>query len=174
MYIAGLRTGGCHFNGKSILMSAELPPGTHMRVRFARCPVQRQRRERSRYPGHKTDAEDRALAVPEYDASAIQNAGMDQSGVARPSSAAGCTLSPLIFAGDSSASTISVYDLAANQRLLSVNLTMDVRNAITAWRSGPRLNRCAGRPTGRHSGRLRQLLDDFRPNPSSQLPRCFS
>ena len=30
----------------------------------------------------------------------------------------------------SSPSTVSVYDLAANTRLLSVNLTMDVRNAI--------------------------------------------
>jgi len=33
-------------------------------------------------------------------------------------------------AGGSSPSTVSVYDLAANQRLLSVNLTMDIRNAI--------------------------------------------
>ena len=56
---------------------------------------------------------------------------MDQSGVARPSFARGlCTLSPSIVAGGSSPSTVSVYDLAANQRLLSVNLTMDVRNAI--------------------------------------------
>ena len=41
-----------------------------------------------------------------------------------------CTLSPSIVAGGSSPSTVSVYDLAANKRLLSVNLTMDVRNAI--------------------------------------------
>jgi hypothetical protein len=35
-----------------------------------------------------------------------------------------------VVAGGSSPSTVSVYDLAANERLLSVNLTMDVRNAI--------------------------------------------
>jgi hypothetical protein len=39
-------------------------------------------------------------------------------------------LSPTVVAGGSSPSTVSVYDLAANQRVLSVNLSMDVRNAI--------------------------------------------
>ena len=35
-----------------------------------------------------------------------------------------------VSAGGSSPSTVSVYDLAANQRVMSVNLSMDVRNAI--------------------------------------------
>jgi hypothetical protein len=35
-----------------------------------------------------------------------------------------------VVAGGSSPSTISVYDLVKNERVLSVNLTMDVRNAI--------------------------------------------
>jgi hypothetical protein len=35
-----------------------------------------------------------------------------------------------VVAGGSSPSTVTVYDLADNRRLLSVNLTMDVRNAI--------------------------------------------
>ena len=95
-----------------------------------RCPVQRQRRKCSALFRRETDAEDRALAVPEYDASPIQNAGMDQSGVAQTFARGLCALSPSIVAGGSSPSTVSVYDLAANQRLLSVNLTMDVRNAI--------------------------------------------
>jgi hypothetical protein len=39
-------------------------------------------------------------------------------------------LSDRIVAGGASPSSITVYDLAANQQLVSVNLTMDVRNAI--------------------------------------------
>ena len=34
------------------------------------------------------------------------------------------------MAGGSSPSTVTLYDLAQNERVLSVNLTMDVRNAI--------------------------------------------
>ncbi len=41
-----------------------------------------------------------------------------------------CVLSNTVVAGGSSPSTVSLYDLAANCRLLSVNLSMDVRNAI--------------------------------------------
>ncbi len=39
-------------------------------------------------------------------------------------------LSNHVVAGGSSPSTVSLYDLRANQRLATVNLTMDIRNAI--------------------------------------------
>ena len=56
---------------------------------------------------------------------------MDQSGIARQGFARGLAeLSDSLVAGGSSPSTVSVYDLPRNERLLSVNLTMDVRNAI--------------------------------------------
>jgi hypothetical protein len=35
-----------------------------------------------------------------------------------------------VVAGGSSPSTVTLYDLAADERLLSVNLSRDVRNAI--------------------------------------------
>ncbi len=71
------------------------------------------------------------MPVPRYDPNALQNRDVDQSKVARQGFARGlCVLSDSLVAGGSSPSTVSVYDLAANQRLLSVNLTMDVRNAI--------------------------------------------
>jgi hypothetical protein len=133
MYIAGLRTGGMlHFNGKTIRMSAELPPGTHNARPFRDGVLFNDSEANAlRYSGRSTDAEDRALRVPEYDPAELVNADMDQSGVARPSFARGlCALSGSVVAGGSSPSTISLYDLAANKRLLSVNLTMDVRNAI--------------------------------------------
>ena len=133
MYITGLRTGGMlHFNGEAISMSAELPSGTHNARPFRDGVLFNDSDANAlRYSGRSTDTEDRALRVPEYDPAELLNVDMDQSGVARPSFARGlCTLSGSVVAGGSSPSTVSVYDLAANKRLLSVNLTMDVRNAI--------------------------------------------
>jgi len=46
-------------------------------------------------------------------------------------------LSDRVVAGGSSPSTISIYDLADNKTLLSVNLTMDVRNAIHGLEKWP-------------------------------------
>lgn len=133
MYLSGLRTGGMlHFNSKTILMSAELPPGTH-NARPFRDGVLFNDSEANvlRYCGRTSDAEDRALPVPTYDDTELVATGVDVSGIARPGFARGlCALSGHIVAGGSSPSTVTVYDLAANERLLSVNLTMDVRNAI--------------------------------------------
>lgn len=133
MYITGLRTGGMlHFNGRTVRMSAELPPGTHNARPFRDGVLFNDSEANAlRYCGRRSDAEDRAMPVPEYDPSDLLNMEMDKSGVARPSFARGlCALSDSVVAGGSSPSTVSVYDLAANQRLLSVNLTMDLRNAI--------------------------------------------
>jgi hypothetical protein len=56
---------------------------------------------------------------------------VDTSGLARQAFARGlCVLSDTLIAGGSSPSTITIYDLAANTGVVSVALTMDVRNAI--------------------------------------------
>lgn len=133
MYISGLRTGGMlHFNGKTILMSAELPAGTHNARPFRDGVIFNDSNANAlRYCGRHTDVEDRALPVPEYEAERLQHADSDDSSIARPGFARGlCVLSDTVVAGGSSPSTISVYDLKVSERLLSVNLTMDVRNAI--------------------------------------------
>ena len=71
------------------------------------------------------------MRVPTYPAELLLNREIDQSGVARPGFARGlAVLSDSRVAGGSSPSTVSVYDLPRNERVLSVNLTMDVRNAI--------------------------------------------
>ncbi len=55
----------------------------------------------------------------------------DTSGIARQGFARGlCVLNDTLVAGGSSPSTVTVYDLRANELLLSVNLTRDIRNAI--------------------------------------------
>jgi hypothetical protein len=133
MYISGLRTGGMlHFNGKTVLMAVELPAGTHNARPFRDGVLFNDSEANAlRYSGRNTDAEDRAMPVPVYDAANLRNVDDDASGIARPGFARGlCVVSDSVVAGGSSPSTISLYDLKANCRLWSVNLTMDVRNAI--------------------------------------------
>lgn len=132
MYLTGLKTGGMLiFNGKEIRMAAELPPGTH-NARPFRDGVLFNDTEANvlRYSG-RDGREDRALAVPRYPDDRLLHRDVDQSRVARQGFARGLAiLSDNVVAGGSSPSTISVYDLAGNERVLSVNLSMDVRNAI--------------------------------------------
>lgn len=133
MYIGGLRTGGLlHFNGKAVNMSAELPPGSHNAQPFRDGVLfNDSQADALRYAGRCDGHEDRAMRVPTYDPARLTHLQMDDSGVARQGFARGlCVLSPSVVAGGSSPSTISIYDLAASERVLSVNLTMDVRNAI--------------------------------------------
>jgi hypothetical protein len=133
MYLTGLKTGGMLlFNGREVQMAVELPPGTHNAQPF-RDGVLFNDTEADvlRYAGRGDGREDRAMRVPTYPAEALQNADADQSGLARQGFARGlAVLSESLVAGGSSPSTVSVYDLARNECVLSVNLTMDLRNAI--------------------------------------------
>ncbi len=133
MYISGLRTGGMLlYNGRKIQMAVELPVGTH-NARPFRDGVLFNDTEANvlRYAGRGDGLEDRTMPVPQYPADALLHRDMDQSGIARQGFARGlAVLSNSVVAGGSSPSTVTVYDLARNQRALSVNLTMDVRNAI--------------------------------------------
>ena len=133
MYLSGLRTGGMLlFNGREVQMSAELPAGSHNARPFRDGVLFNDTEANAlRYAGRGEGSEDRALPVPRFDAASLLNTDLDQSQIARPGFARGlCVLSDTRVAGGSSPSTVSVYDLAANERLLSVNLSLDVRNAI--------------------------------------------
>ena len=91
-----------------------------------------------RYAGRGEGREDRALPVPRYRDDELLNRDLDQSRLARQGFARGlCTVSDHVVAGGSSPSTVTLYDLAANKRLLSVNLSMDVRNAIHGLKVWP-------------------------------------
>jgi len=132
MYISGLHSGGMLlFTGKRVLMSVELPPGTH-NARPFRDGVLFNDTEAGtlRYSG-RDDREDRIMRVPTYDPATLTHRDADTSGIARQGFARGlCVMSDSIVAGGSSPSTITVYDLRANEMLMSVNLTRDIRNAI--------------------------------------------
>lgn len=133
MYISGLHSGGLlHFNGKHVNMAVELPAGTHNARPFRDGVLfNDSQADALRYAGREEGDEDRAMPVPKYPENKLVQTGLDTSGVARQGFARGlCTLSDSLVAGGSSPSTITVYDLAANIQVLSVALTMDVRNAI--------------------------------------------
>ena len=133
MYLSGLRTGGMvHFNGTTLSMSAELPAGTHNARPFRNGVLfNDSEADRLRYAGRGDASEDRAMAVPRYSPRELHNAEFDDGQVARQGFARGlAVISDSVVAGGSSPSTVVAYDLAGNRRLMSVNLSMDVRNAI--------------------------------------------
>jgi hypothetical protein len=66
-----------------------------------------------------------------YDEADIEFAGFDESHIARQGFGRGlCAVGDRWVAGGSSPSTISLYDFENRQKVGSVNLTMDIRNAI--------------------------------------------
>lgn len=77
------------------------------------------------------DGRNRAFPVVTYPESDIELAGIDDSKIARQAFGRGlCPVDERFVAAGSSPSTITLYDLEANQVVASVNLTMDIRNAI--------------------------------------------
>ena len=82
-----------------------------------------------RYVRH--DGKEKAFKIVSYDESAIEFSGVDDTKVARQAFGRGlCPIGDRFVAAGSSPSTISLYDLATNQKVGSVNLSMDIRNAV--------------------------------------------
>ena len=82
-----------------------------------------------RYVGR--NGRNQAFDIVTYDEKEIEFAGVDDSKIARQGFGRG--LRPVgdrFVAGGSSPSTISLYDIEADMKVGSVNLTMDIRNAI--------------------------------------------
>ena len=119
------------YNGEHVQMAAELPAGTH-NARPFRDGVLFNDTEANvlRYAGRGEGLEDRAMKVPLYIPWTLETrASIRRKWPARVLRAA-CACSRTRRRRGSSPSTVSVYDLPANKQLLSVNLRMDIRNAI--------------------------------------------
>ena len=72
-----------------------------------------------------------AFPIVRYDDADIEFAGIDDSSVARQAFGRGlCVADDRFIAGGSSPSTISLYDAESHMVVGSVNLSMDIRNAI--------------------------------------------
>jgi hypothetical protein len=77
------------------------------------------------------DGQQCAFRVKTYPEDQIESAGMDDSKIARQGFGRGlCVISDRLVAAGSSPSTITIYDVQTRQVVGSVNLSMDIRNAI--------------------------------------------
>jgi hypothetical protein len=140
MRIAGLSTGGLlHFNGSSIHMSVELPQGAQD-ARFFRKGIvfNDSRAGVVRYVGQEDESEDRAIRVPFFMPFDHQPHEPDEVRMLKRGYARGlCILSRVAVAGGSTPAGVSIYDLRAGKKRLTVNFTKNVREAvndIAAWR----------------------------------------
>lgn len=130
MWLSGLYTPGLlSADSRGLTLAAELPPGTHNAQLFDGGVLYNDTgsdRVCFRKNGGIT-----VFPVPLFDPATIVNAHRFSSSVARPGFARGlCVLPDGLVAAGSSPSTICVYDLRGRRRVLQVNLSMDVRNAI--------------------------------------------
>ncbi len=132
MYISGMKSGGMlHFNGETVYMAVTLPEGTRNAQPYRDGVLFNDSEADAVRYASRTGEEDRAVQVPKYDPSAIENKGIDDTRIARQGFGRGlCLINERIVAAGSSPSTISLHDIKESKTLLSVNLSKDIRNAI--------------------------------------------
>jgi len=132
IYLSGLRTNALLYLNSKMEVSevCTLPAGAHnARPYHDGILVNDTESDCVRYVGR--DGKSSAFKIVTYDDGDIEFAGIDDSRVARQGFGRGlCPIDDRFVAGGSSPSTISLYDLDSNQKVGSVNLTMDIRNAI--------------------------------------------
>jgi hypothetical protein len=132
MYISGLKTGGLLlYNGKRLGTSVTLPAGTHNARPFREGILFNDTESNKLRYASRTGKDDCAFAVPMYPRADLLKAEMDDSGIARQGFGRGlCIISDTLIAAGSSPSTISLYDLDEKKMAKTVNISMDIRNAI--------------------------------------------
>ena len=132
IYLSGLRTQALlHINDKmEVSKVCSLPAGVH-NARPYRDGVLLNDTEDDSVRYTSRDGQNTAFKIATYDEADIEFAGFDESNIARQGFGRGlCPVGDRFVAGGSSPSTISLYDFESNQKVGSVNLTMDIRNAI--------------------------------------------
>lgn len=130
MYISGRKT-GCllKYTGKRIGVIATLPPGVHNARPYADGVLFHD--SESDVVRFESRDKQRIFRVPRYDPELLTHTDMDDSRIARQGFGRGlCFVDKGVIASGSSPSTITLHDFNTMKTTLSVNLTMDVRNAI--------------------------------------------
>ena len=132
IFLSGLKTSALlHLNSNwEVSIVCDLPAGTHNARPWQNGVIFNDTASDCvRYVGR--DGLEKAFSVPRYDEDRIEFAGIDDSKIARQAFGRGLTpYTDRFLAAGSSPSTISLYDLKSNQVVGSVNLSMDIRNAI--------------------------------------------
>ena len=132
IYLSGMYTNALLYLNSKMEVSevCSLPVGTHNAQPFRDGSLFNDTESDCvRYVGR--DGRDQAFKIVTHAENEIEFAGIDDSNIARQGFGRGlCPVSDRFIAGGSSPSTISLYDLEADTKVGSVNLTMDIRNAI--------------------------------------------
>jgi hypothetical protein len=132
MYVSGLRTKAMlHVSSKfEVNEVCNIPAGAHNAQPYRDgVLVNDTKSDAVRYSGR--DGTNKAFGITTYDEDDIEFAGIDDSKIARQGFGRGlCTVGERLVAGGSSPSTVTLYDIDSETVIASVNLTMDIRNAI--------------------------------------------
>ncbi len=132
IYLSGLKTGALLRVNSDFTVSevCNLPRGTHNAQPYADGVILNDTAsDHVRYVGR--DGRNLAFPIIQYAEGDIEFAGIDDSKVARQGFGRGlCAVDNRFLAGGSSPSTISLYDLGSGKTVATVNLSMDIRNAI--------------------------------------------
>ena len=131
MYLSGLHTGGLHaYSGRYIKQVAALPTGTR-NARPHRDGVLFNDTEKNLVRFVPAEGSQQVFRVPYYNPALFTHTDLDDSRVARQAFGRGlCVIDEGLIAAGSSPSTITLHDLDSMQTKLSVNLSMDIRNAV--------------------------------------------
>ena len=132
VYVCGLHTGcllkiGSDFEPR---VAVDLPEGVHNGQLFADGVLFNDTNvDHVRFV--RRSGEESAFKIPTYDPEQLTFTGVDDSKVARQGFGRGlCAIDDRLIAAGSSPSTLSIYDIESKERLLMVNFSLDVRNAI--------------------------------------------
>lgn len=131
MYISGLRSDGLHvYTGRHLNRIASLPPGTH-NARPYKDGVLFNDTEKNILRCLSASGPQKVFHLPVYNPALLTHTNLDDSRIARQAFGRGlCVVADDLVAAGSSPSTVTLYNLAEMKTTLSVNLSMDIRNAI--------------------------------------------
>ena len=130
MYISGRNTGSLlQYTGKQIKAILTLPTGVHNARPYADGILFND--SESDIVRFESRDKQRIFNIPKYEPQLLTHTNLDDSRVARQAFGRGlCVIEDGVVAAGSSPSTITLHDLNSMKTTLSINLTMDVRNAI--------------------------------------------
>ena len=132
IFLSGLHTDGLLFltNSNEVKIVCELPAYTH-NPRLWKDGVLFNDTASDCVRYVPREGQEQAYKIITYEEKDIQFSGIDDSNIARQGFGRGlCTIGNRFVAGGSSPSTVTLYDFEAAMVVGSVNLTMDIRNAI--------------------------------------------
>jgi len=130
MYISGRNTGSLlQYTGKQIKAIMTLPAGVHNARPYADGILFND--SEADIVRFESRDKQRIFNIPKYEPQLLTHTNLDDSRVARQAFGRGlCVVEDGVVAAGSSPSTITLHDLNSMKTTLSINLTMDVRNAI--------------------------------------------